>query len=418
MRTAAIIAEYNPFHSGHAYQIARTRLMSGADYIIVIMSPDFVQRGESAAMDKYTRTRMALDGGADLVLELPTFAATGSAQYFARTAVRTLNALGCVDRLSFGCENPDITVLNAVSHIITAEPEEYQTALRSALAKGHSFPVARAQAITAYCQTHHVPDLSGEIAARVLSEPNNILAIEYLAALNLTESTIRPLPILRLGSYNSLTPDSQQGLASASALREMLRTRPETWRSEFARYIPTESLEALSDTTRADFLQRQTSYDKLLQFRLLQEPSYDKYFDISEDMSNRIARMLPSYRSAQQFTRLVQTRQVTEAYVRRALLHIFLGIEEKQVRTFLNEGAGYARILGFSRGARPLLHIMQQTSAIPLITKPADAQDRLDPVSFEMFEKDIYCSTMYQLLGTKSDEPIRSEYIHSPIIVH
>ena len=162
MKTVGIIAEYNPFHKGHAYQIQKARELSGADYIIAVMSPDFVQRGSVALADKWTRTRMALLGGADLVLELPVCYACASAEYFAEGGVALLNALNVVDGLSFGCEAGNLELLSGAAHFFALpreeEPALYRTFLQNRLKMGHSFPQARMEAYAdSTAQRHHAP---------------------------------------------------------------------------------------------------------------------------------------------------------------------------------------------------------------------------------------------------------------------
>ena len=161
MKIAAIIAEYNPFHKGHAYQIEKTRRDTGADRIIAVMSPDFVQRGEPAVFDKHVRTRMALTAGADAVLELPVASAVGSAEFFARGGVSLIDRLGCVDLLSFGCETPDLEVMKYAAEILNEEPAYYKAALHNGLAKGLSFPAARSAAVLSVYRS--IPDTAVNI---------------------------------------------------------------------------------------------------------------------------------------------------------------------------------------------------------------------------------------------------------------
>ena len=199
MRTVGIIAEYNPFHTGHEYHIRKARELSGADYVIVVMSPDFVQRGEPAVFDKYTRTRMALQGGADLVIELPVCYATGSAEYFAEGATALLDSLGTVNTLCFGGESDDISLFQNIADILIQEPKEYTDLLRSFLKQGMTYPQARCQALSHYLKNQisdpsssallpdqcKLPDL--ETVTDFLSTPNNILGIEYCKALKKLE---------------------------------------------------------------------------------------------------------------------------------------------------------------------------------------------------------------------------------------
>ena len=154
MKIAGIIAEYNPFHNGHKYHIEQTRKITGADFIIVVMSGNFTQRGTPAIMDKYSRARMALENGADMVLELPSCYACGSAEYFADGAIALLDKLGCVDYVCFGSECGDIELLRPIAEILATEPENYSEMLRAELKSGATFPRARNRALI-HC-THRV----------------------------------------------------------------------------------------------------------------------------------------------------------------------------------------------------------------------------------------------------------------------
>ena len=150
MRTAGIIAEYNPFHRGHEYQIQYTKEKLGADYVIIAMSGDYVQRGTPALLAKHARADMALRCGADLVLELPVSVCTASAEAFAMGGVSLLDGLGVVDLLCFGSESGEISALKELAEILVEEPEKYKTLLRNFLSQGLSFPAARSQALTEY----------------------------------------------------------------------------------------------------------------------------------------------------------------------------------------------------------------------------------------------------------------------------
>lgn len=225
MKTAGIIAEYNPFHNGHRYQIEELRARTGADFVIIAMSGDFVQRGEPAVFDKYTRTRMALNAGADLVLELPAAFATSSAEDFAACGVALFDKLGVVDLLCFGSECGDVTALEPVARLLAKEPEGYGKLLQERLSKGDSFPKAREWAVTEWMKREINTD--GADMQALLSSPNNILGIEYMKALIRRGSSIDPYTIQRNGQgYNDSDIDAVadgQGFASASAIRKALR---------------------------------------------------------------------------------------------------------------------------------------------------------------------------------------------------
>ena len=216
MRIVGIIAEYNPFHQGHAYQIKKVRELTQADFILVSMSGNFVQRGAPAMFDKYTRAHAALLSGADLVLELPVSIATGSAEAFARGGVRLLHDTGIVTDLCFGSECGDLSSLERLAAFLAEEPTDYKLYLQDGLKQGLSFPAAREQAVR--LSDPYLP-------AELLGMPNNLLGLEYLKALHLYGSSIRPFTIQREGSGYHDTDVSSGQYSSASAIRaELIRS--------------------------------------------------------------------------------------------------------------------------------------------------------------------------------------------------
>ena len=188
-----IISEYNPFHNGHLHHLNESKRITHSDYSIAIMSGNFTQRGETSIVDKWTKTKMAIENGIDLVIELPTIYAISSAENFADGAVRILNSLGIVDFISFGSECDDISILNDVANVLCSEPDEYRTLLSHELSKGNSFPKAREKALMMYLN-------DVRRFANVLSSPNNILGIEYLKALKRQKSKIEPVTVKREGA--------------------------------------------------------------------------------------------------------------------------------------------------------------------------------------------------------------------------
>lgn len=209
MKIAGIIAEYNPFHSGHAYHIAQTRARSGCDYVAVCMAGSFTQRGEAACADKWARARAALNCGADAVFELPARWAVAPAEEFARGGVAILAGLGC-DLLSFGCERADMALLRALARLRDAEPESLSEAVRAGLARGLSHPRARGEALAAHLG----------VDPRALDAPNLSLAVEYLRAIEALAPEMRPLPIPRAGDYRDLSLRSSAAQPPFSAGRE------------------------------------------------------------------------------------------------------------------------------------------------------------------------------------------------------
>ena len=216
-RVLGIIAEYNPFHNGHLYHIKESIEQCGANYVVCVISGNFVQRGNTSIIDKWTKTKMALCNGADLVIELPTVYSTSSAENFAEGAIKILDSLGIVDTISFGMEAKDIATLNNIANVLYQEPKEYVTMLNHELSKGISFPKARENALMMYLN-----DIKRY--ANVLTGANNILAIEYLKTLKKLKSQLMPIGVQRqkVLYHDEMIVDD---FASATAIRKMIATR-------------------------------------------------------------------------------------------------------------------------------------------------------------------------------------------------
>ena len=264
MRVAGIIAEYNPFHNGHAYQIRKIREDLHPDYIIAVMSPDFVQRGSFAVCSKYVRTQMALRGGIDLVLELPVRRSSASAQVFAAGGVGMLDALGCVNDLVFGCEAEKPELLTGAARLLSRETPDFQNILHTALASGQTFPAAREAALRKTAGTA-LPELLKALDGGLLRQPNNILAVEYLSALTSLHSSMKPYMIRRSGGEYHASSG-----ASAQAIRQILEKEassvsqhPGEQASEQIRaWMPAESFELLHQTLLRYGLPSRVLYDK------------------------------------------------------------------------------------------------------------------------------------------------------------
>ncbi len=352
MRIAGIIAEYNPFHNGHIYHLEKTREMCKADYIIAVMSGNFTQRGEPAVMDKWTRARIAVDCGIDLVLELPFAFACNSAEYFARGAVGILEGLGCVEYLSFGSESGDIETLGGIAEVLKKEPPVYREALKKHLDAGKSFPAARELALTEMLDCE-----------KIIKEPNNILAIEYLKA----NRTMTPVTINRKNSGHNQKdlPEEDGGsrIASASAIRGSLR-RGEL--DEVESFIP----EACCSVMKGDFASMINvvgrDYFSLLQGSVLKRtPSeLSEIFAAGEGLENKLKKAIRSAPDLEALIKSVKSKRYTETRVRRLTAQTLIGLKE------FSRSSYYARILGLNeKGAEILRYIKKKKTAdIPVIT--------------------------------------------------
>ena len=410
MKVNGIVAEYNPFHNGHAYQLQHAREATGAAYTVVVMSGNFMQRGAPALLDKFTRARMALGNGADLVLELPTCYSASSAEFFARGSVALFDKLGIIDHLCFGSECGNIEVLSKIAEIFYTEPEPYAESLRCNLRKGMSFPIARTWALLQYA-----PSLSDD--KDVLSSPNNILGIEYLKALMSRNSRITPFTTTRVGAdYHDKRLGTNQ--CSALAIRQSVAAGHDL--SYLAAQMPESAYELLRDSLAHRKPLFADDFSASLQYKLLTEYSsgYDRYQDISSDLSDRIRNSLPSFAGYTSFCDLLKSKDMTYTRISRCLLHIWLNMTKEEFENCRTQDyISYARVLGFRKDATPLLTEIKKNSSVPLITSLADARQTLPPEALRMLDLDILRNQIYLgNLALKNQTEMVNEY-RTPIVI-
>ena len=372
MKTIGIIAEYNPFHNGHAYQIEKIRKKTGADFILIAMSGDFVQRGAPALIDKHARTRMALLGGADLVLELPALWATASAEDFATAGVALLEKTGCVDGICFGCETDDFSLLSALADILADEPEAFKAALTLSIKKGASFPKARAAALSGVCGS--LP--GADAVPGLLAAPNNILALEYLKALRRRCSPITPWPVRREGAaYHDTTIREGRPSASATAIRNAVLTGPADT-SVLKKTMPRPVYAVLKEYLKTRPPMSADDFSSILGYLLLTEQAAGLYAagGSSPELANRLWKNRYHFQSFSQFCHYNKSRDITYTRISRVLTHLILKISNRDYTR--GREADYItslRILGFRKEAAPLLSHLKKTAAVPVIAKLADA---------------------------------------------
>lgn len=401
MNVTAIISEYNPLHKGHLYHIEAARKETNADFIISIMSGNFVQRGTPAIMDKYARAEAALKSGVDLVLELPVMYATASAEYFALGGVSLANTLGIVTHLSFGSEYGQADKFMEAANLLLNEPEELKIPLKEALKEGLNYPTARAYAV----KVSH-PEL-----ADILEEPNNILGVEYCKALLKLKSNMIPHTIKRQGQdYHSETTDT--GFASATGIRKILGTKSD----ENKQILESQLAPAAFDSLKDHLTQPPLTEDDLsilLRYKLITEnrTHLTEYFGVSRELSNRIYKHLNEFESFSSFAELLKTKNITRTAINRALLHILLDVKAEDVQAVTKRGCvDYIRMLGFRKEAAGLLKEFSDIPEIPLITNLSDA-----PVLCEI---DIRADQIYQMCASqKYNIPYKNEYQRKMLIV-
>ena len=410
IRANGIIAEYNPFHNGHLYQLQDAQKQSDADYTIVVMSGNFTQRGTPALLSKYRRAEMALRSGADLVLELPALYSISSAEYFATGAVSILDKLGVVSHLCFGSESGDIGTLSRLAEILAEESEEFQEALKQGLRQGLSFPSARTAALT---KLH--PDLMH--CRDILALSNNILGIEYLKALKRRNSHMTPITTRRSSSnYSDRLMGSYQ--SSALALRHAIYDDCDIL--SLASQMPDCAFEILKNTLSTSGAMRLDDFSNILHYKLLMEADrgYADYLDVSPDLSDRILKHLDQFASFREFCDLLKTKDMTYTRISRSLMHILLDIRSKDMENARrNDYAAYARVLGFRKDAEALLSAIKKNASIPLVTKLADAEKILNDAALQTLKKELRINSVYEsITALKNGQPMTNEY-RSPIVI-
>lgn len=463
MKVIGIIAEYNPFHNGHAYQIEKIRKDLQADYIVVAMSGDFVQRGAPAILDKYARTKMALSCGADLVIELPVLWATSSAESFAMAGVTLFEKMGCVDGICFGAETDDFSLLESIADVLVKEPDSYRQLLASYLKAGESFPAARAQAVTeSFSQNSKVVSKINS----ALNSPNNILAIEYMKALKQRNSSMKAYPLKREGAAyhdtNIMTPSFKEPsssadslsqncfvvskdapVASATGIRNLLSSLSSSKNSNMpaslSASMPESALNIMKEylslypALEADDFSSQLGY-QLLQHRL---EGFSDVMDCNKEISNRICKNIAKFSSFSDFCENSKSRDITYTRMSRILLHLLLDIEKplEELGKSLDY-IPYLRILGFQKKAtsaqlrassnkvassQGLFSLLKESASVPILSKLADAKNLLSTDALTLLEKDIFAADFYEQVKSSLSQKkmdFKTEYSRQIVIFH
>lgn len=367
MKTAAIICEYNPFHNGHEYHIMQTRNITGADFVIALMSGNYVQRGTPAIMDKKIRTKAALLCGADLVIELPLFSATASAPDFAFGAVSLLDKLGVVDYLSFGSECQEINKLWQIASFLIKYEEEIDLDIKRLMSLGHSYPKARELSLS--------ERLLDSSLIEILKQPNNILGIEYLKSLIRLNSTITPVCVGRVSNShhsNTLVPV----ISSATSIRSVLEQDEIT--PLFSR-VPDSIHTLYMDHYKKDFPITCNDFSLLLQYSILSTSDLTQISGITRDFNDRLLKKLRFDLSFEQLIHACKSKNITFSKTSRNLLHIILEITDSKLAISRKyQMAPYYQILGFRRFSSHLIKVIKENSSIPMVRH---LRELSDPIS-------------------------------------
>ncbi len=357
MSRVGIVAEFNPLHTGHKYIIDYAKNNLGADSVVIALGNEFTQRGGIAIIDRYSRAQSAIDAGADLVIGMPVLPSCASAEIFAESGVALLAACGC-DKIVCGYEGiSSENLLNELACVLVEEPDQFKEELHRCLKSGMSFPAARGEALSA-C----FPDCKNEIDY-FLKEPNNILALEYQKAIIRCAPSIELVPVKRQGAgHHDMT--AENGYASASYIRETIQAGR---LNDIRPQLTEASYKILKDASVNNLLLFDDDLSLPLHLELLSINSYNRFFDVTEDFSDRIKKLLPEYVSFSQFADLLKNKSLTASRIRRCLIHILLGITEDDANALrCTHFAPYLWVLSASKGGLSMLGSIKSSSNLPL----------------------------------------------------
>ncbi|MBR5561701.1 MAG: nucleotidyltransferase family protein [Clostridia bacterium] len=346
MKVAGIIAEYNPFHNGHAHLVETAR-KNGATHVVAVMSGNFVQRGEPALFDRSVRTQAALMNGVDLVLQLPSVYAASAAQSFSRAAVEILDGMGIVDELVFGSECGDTEKL--ISAVCALESESLKPLLDAELKKGISFASARENALRCIDSD----------SADIIKSPNNILGVEYISALKKLGSRIVPVTFPRIGSDHD-SKETGGNIASASNIRELFLA------GGWERFVPENTVDIYKNAAIANI----ENIEKALLYKLrtADSESLSKAPDVSEGIENRIISAAETATNLKELYSFSKTKRYSHARIRRIILSYFLGFTAEDLAI----PVPYIRVIGFNEKGAELIRNAGEAARLPIITKASD----------------------------------------------
>lgn len=414
MRIVGLITEYNPFHNGHLYHLNKSKSITNSEYSVAIMSGNFLQRGEPALVDKWTRTKMAIDNGVDLVIELPVIYACQSAEIFAFGAIKTLDSLSIIDSICFGSESGNIEELDYIAEILNNEPENYREYLKLGLSQGYSYPKAREYALVKYTEVFNLLDSS--TISSIISNPNNILSIEYLKSLKKINSNIKPYTLKRKQSNyhdKSLTGT----ISSATAIRELLIKN--TSIENIRHVVPDKTYKYLKD-----FYNEYRGFNSLDNFSMIllyllrnsTSDSLKKFSDVNEGLDNRIIDCSTKYSSICDILDCISTKRYTMTRLKRILIHLLLNLNKEIVNELISVGPQYIRVLGANTKGIEILKMAKKISNLPIITKFADYTKLNNSLVSQMIEIDKKATDIYELGLSKDKSKVNLDYTISPYI--
>ena len=412
-KVVGIIAEYNPFHNGHSYHIQNTKAQTGADFVVAVMTGNFTQRGNTSVINKWEKTKMALNGDADLVIELPTIYSISSAENFASGAVKILNELGIVDTISFGMEADDVSTLNNIANVLVNEPPEYRAILEHELGKGNSFPKARENALMMYLN-----DIKRY--ANVVKGSNNILAIEYLKALKKQKSSLVPFGVKREKVYYNSTKIIDE-YASATGIRNLLLHNQ---LEEVRKVVPAKSYSILLNNLRqGTYVLDIIAYNDEIIYKLrsMTVKQIANLPDVSEGLEYLIKDVSNKTNNLIELINGIKSKRYTQTRIQRILLYALLGITKNDME-LSKKITPYIRVLGCSEKGKMLLSQINSKAKVITSLKKYEVSNKNKRFCIgkqkalnRMLEIDKLATDIYTL-GYKKDSKAGLDYTKGLIL--
>ena len=377
MNVIGIIAEYNPFHLGHLYQINKIKEMYKDSIIIAIVSSSFTQRGDVSILNKWDKARIALDNGIDLVIELPYFYAGQSSDIFAKGAVTILNYLG-IDTLVFGMESDDINNLKLMADI-QLNDKNYNNIVKEYLSNGYNYPTALSKAIK-------------DILNLDIYLPNDLLALSYIKQVKLINNNINVIGIKRTNDYHG--KEITSNIVNASLIREQFKNN-----LDISNYIPSYDTNKLYNVSVNDFY-------PLLKYQILNNiNNLDKFLTVDEGIDNRIKKYIKNSNNWNELVNNIKTKRYTYNKINRMLMHILFNLTKEESKDIVID---YVRVLGFNSKGRSYLNKIKKNKDINIVTNYKDGISKL-------FDLENRVNNIYAIIV--DNKLIYEEYSHNPIII-
>ena len=375
-----IIAEYNPFHNGHLYQIQKAKELTGADTVIAVMSGNFTQRGETSLVNKFEKTKIALQNEVDMVIELPTIYSISSAENFALGGIKILNEIGNIDYLVFGIEEDNLQELQAIADALVNENDEFKSKIKTELDKGNSYPKARVIALKKV--------LSSENVENIMQKPNNILAIEYLKALKITNSRIKPFAIKRKNSMHH-DKNINENYASGTYIRKLFI---ENNFDEISKVVPKYTYERLSELkSKGTYVTSINDFSDIViyKIRMMTKEEIRQIADINEGLENSIKLASTTCKTIDEIIDKVSTKRYTKTRISRILTYILLDITKSDMEQS-KKNDPYIRVLGINKKCEEILSTINDSKLITSLKKFEENNGENELLNIDKNSTDIY----------------------------